>query len=75
MQIKSIMRYHLTLFRMNIIKNLQTITAGECLEKREHVGGNLNWYSHYGKQYGDSLETKNDTTISLLGIYLEKAIM
>ena len=38
-------------------KNLQTIKAGEDVEKREHsytVGGNVNWYSHYGEQYGDS---------------------
>ena len=29
------------------------------LEKREPsytVGGNVNWYSHYGKQYGGSLK-------------------
>ena len=39
-------------------KSLQTINAGEGVEKREHsctVGGNLNWYSHYGRRYGDSL--------------------
>ena len=58
MQIKTTMRYHPTLVRMAIIKILQKINAGECVEKREHfytVGGNVNWYSHYGKQYGDSL--------------------
>ena len=27
------------------------------------VGGNVNWYSHYGKQYGGSLKTKNRVTI------------
>ena len=45
MQIKTTKRYHLTPFRMAIIKNLQTINAGEGVEKREHsctVGGNLN---------------------------------
>ena len=34
-----------------------TINTGEGLEKREHsytVGGNVNWCSHYGKQYGGS---------------------
>ena len=33
-------------------KSLQTINAGEGVEKREHsctVGGNVNWYSHYGR--------------------------
>ena len=27
------------------------------------VGGNVNWYNHYGKQYEGSLKTKNRTTI------------
>ena len=33
-------------------KSLQTINAGEGVEKREHsctIGGNINWYSHYGE--------------------------
>ena len=56
MQIKTTMRYHLTLVGMVIIKKPQ-ISAGEGVEKREPsytVGGNVNWYSHYGKQYGGS---------------------
>ena len=31
------------------------------MEKREPsctVGGNVNWYSHYGEQYGGSLKEK-----------------
>ena len=38
-------------------KILQTINAGEGMEKREpsgFPGGNVNWYSHYGEQYGGS---------------------
>ena len=57
MQIKTTIRYHLTPVKMAIIKNLQTINAGEGVEKREPpytVGGNVNWYSHYGEQYGSS---------------------
>ena len=41
-------------------KTLQTINAGEGVEKRERsctVGGNVNWYSHYGRWYGDSLKS------------------
>ena len=36
---------------------LKTINAREGVEKSEPyytVYGNVNWYSHYGKQYGDS---------------------
>ena len=57
-QIRTTMRYHLTPVRMAIIKK-SAISAGEGVEKREHsciVGGNVNWYSHYGWQYGESLK-------------------
>ena len=40
-------------------KSLQTINAGEVVEEREHsctIGGNVNWYSHYGRRYGESLK-------------------
>ena len=40
-------------------KNLQTINAGEGVEKREPsytVGGNVNWYGQYGEQYRGSLQ-------------------
>ena len=45
MQIKTILRYHLTPVRMVIIKNLETTDAGEDVEKKEHfytVGGSVN---------------------------------
>ena len=53
------MSYHLTLVRMAIIRNLQTVDAGEGVEKREHfyaISVNVNGYSHYGEQYGGSLK-------------------
>ena len=66
-------------------KSLQTINAGEGVEKREPsctVDGNVNCYSHCGRQYGDSLkkQTKNNLwikppnhpAIPLLGIYPEE---
>ena len=40
-------------------KSVQTINAGNDMEKGEPsctVGGNANWYSHYGEQYGESLK-------------------
>ena len=45
MQIKTTMRYHLTPVRWPSSENLQTINAGEGVEKREPsctVGGNVN---------------------------------
>ena len=59
MQIKTTMRYHFTPVRMAAIQNLQAINAGEGVEKREPsytVGGNTNYYSHYGEHCGDSLK-------------------
>ena len=59
MQIKTTMRYHLTLVRVAITNKSQITNAGEGVEKRVPsltVGGNVNWYNHYGKQYGDTSE-------------------
>ena len=52
MQIKTTMRYHFTPVRWPSSKSLQTVNAGEGVEKREcpcTVGGNVNQYSHYGR--------------------------
>ena len=64
MQIKITMRYHLTPARMDIIKKLTAISAGEGVEKRKHydtAGGNVNWCNHCGKQCGGSSKNKNKT--------------
>ena len=61
-------------------KSLQTINAGEGVEKREcscTVSGNINWYSHQERQYGDSLKKLGlklpyDPAVPLLGIYPEE---
>ena len=58
MQIKTTMRYHLTLVRMVSLVSLQ-INAGEGIERREPsytAGQNVNWYNHYEKHYGGSSE-------------------
>ena len=52
------------------------------MEKRKPsytVDGNVNWYSHYGEQYGGSLkklkiELPYDPAIPLLGIYPDKTL-
>ena len=41
------------------LKSLQIINLGEDVKKRESshtIGGNVNWCSHYGEQYGGSLK-------------------
>ena len=60
--------------------SLQTINAGESVEKREPsyiFGGNANYYSHYGERCGDSLkkleiELPYDPGFSLLVYTLRK---
>ena len=81
MQIKTTMRYHLTPVRRPSLKSLQITNAGEGVEKREPsytVGGNVNWCSHYGEQYGFKklkIELPYDLAIPLLGIYPEKTLI
>ena len=65
MQIKTIMRYHLTPTRTAIIKKFTNNKSkkkknpGESVERRKPfytIGGNVNLYSHYGEQYGCSFK-------------------
>ena len=51
-KIKTTVRY-ITPVRVAIIRSLQKTNAGKGVKKREPsytVGGNVNWYSHHGKQ-------------------------
>ena len=55
MQIKPTMRYTSHLSEWPSLTSQQITNAGEGVEKRELfciVGGHINWYDHYGKQYG-----------------------
>ena len=59
MQIKTMVRYHLTLVRWPSLKRLQITNAEEDVKKREPsytVGENASWCSQYGKLYGVSSE-------------------
>ena len=78
MQIEITMGYNLTLVRMVTINT--STSVGEDVEKREPlctVGGNVDWCSHCGKQYGVNLkklkmELLHDPVIPILAIYLKK---
>ena len=59
MQIKTPVRYTSQCSEWPSLIRLQITNAGEGVEKREPsctVGGNVNWYNHYGKQYVGSSE-------------------
>ena len=59
MKIKSTMRYHLNQLEWPSLTSQQIINAGEGVEKRVPpftVGGDVNWYNHYGKRYGGTTE-------------------
>ena len=59
MQIRSTMRYYLTLVRMAIItKSINNKFWRGCREKKPFhlVGGNVSQYRNCGKQYGSSLK-------------------
>jgi hypothetical protein len=65
----------MTNFKRNVYKQQQMLTK-MCGGKEPSytVGGNVNWYNHYGKQYGGRLfktpkiELPYDPAIPLLGI-------
>ena len=84
MKIKITMRHHITPVRMAIIHKSTNNNDGGAVEKREPsctAGGNVNWYSHYGEQFGDRylrnlyIELPYDPTVPLLGIYSEKSFL
>ena len=80
MQIKDTMRYHLTPVRMAVLNKPTNKRAGEDVEKGKpfcSVGGNADWCSPCGKQYGvtsknQKLELSHDPEIPLLGTDLKK---
>ena len=54
-QIKTTMTYPFMSIRMVIIEREEVTSVGKDVEEREHlctVGGNVNWYGHYIRQYG-----------------------
>ena len=62
---------------MPSLKNTEITNAREDVKKKElyhTVGGNVNWCSHYGEQYGGSskkliIELPYDPGIPLFGVY------
>ena len=59
MQIKTTTKYHLTWVRKAIIKKSTNNKSWKGYGEKGPsyaVGGNVNWYSRYGEQYGGSLK-------------------
>ena len=59
MQMKTTVRYYLTPVEWPSLTSQQVTNTGEDVEKRipsYNVGANVNWYNHYGKQYGGASE-------------------
>ena len=55
MQIKTVMRYHLTPVTMGTVKETRDYNCLQGCEQKEILfGENVNYYSHYEKQYGGS---------------------
>jgi hypothetical protein len=56
MQTKAILRFHLTPVTMAIIQKQMTNINKEVGKKGSlyNVGGNVNWYNHYGRKYEGS---------------------
>ena len=69
------MCYHLTPIRVAINKRIQITNVGEDVEEREPLyttDGKVDWYSHFGKQYGSfskKKKAKNRTTIIIQVFY------
>jgi hypothetical protein len=65
MQIKIMLRFHLTPVKMATIKNINNKCWQGCRKKEPShtAGGNVNYHNHYGKEYGGSQKTKNRTAI------------
>ena len=79
MQMKTTMRYHLTLVRMAILKRPQVRSVAEDSEERESLCTccrNANWCNHRGKQQGFPQKIRNRTTMwwasPLLSVYTKE---
>ena len=80
MQIKITMRYHQTLFKVAIIKNIKYISVGEDVEKLEPlhaVGENVNllqplWRTEWWFLKKLEIELPCDPAILFLGVYLKE---
>ena len=66
MQIKTTVRYHFTPVRMAAIKKPTSNNVSENVGEIPlyTIGGNVNWYNHFGKQY--RVSSKKTLKVELL---------
>lgn len=75
MQFKSTLRFHLKSSRNGQHQETNDNKCCQGCEERETMGGgSVNWYNHYGSQYGDSskklkIETTNNQAVSSLSVH------
>ena len=64
MQMKTTTRSHLTQLEWLLSTGQEIASVGEVVKRKKKepsfsTDGNINWYGHYGKQYGGSSKVKN----------------
>jgi hypothetical protein len=59
MQVNTTLRFHFTPIRIAVLKNTTKNKCWLCCRKKEPshtASGNVNYYNHFGKQYGGFLK-------------------
>ena len=71
---QTIIRYQLSVIGMVIIQKITNSVCKAIKETLCTIGGNVNWYSHYEKEYGSFLQNwkDNDYNDKAIWVYIQK---